>query len=49
MSISQLCELLAIEPDRFLGIETNRHTKTVQIVLEPEEINEPNERHHPAA
>jgi hypothetical protein len=33
MSVSQLCELLAIEPHRFIGVETDLRYGTVKIVM----------------
>ena len=35
MSVSQLSELLGIEPWRFIAIETDLRSSTVQIVLQP--------------
>lgn len=34
ISVSQFCELLAIDPTRFIGIE--RHSTGLYLVLEPE-------------
>lgn len=35
LSVSQLAELLGIEPWRFIAIETDLRSSTVQIVLQP--------------
>lgn len=37
LSISQFCELVGIEPARFVDVEVNRRASTVTLVLEPEE------------
>lgn len=50
ISISQFCELLAIEPARFVGVEVNRRASTVTLVLEPcEDDGIQRERTPPAA
>ena len=39
ISVSQFCELLAIEPSRFIGIERRRHDSTgLLIVLEGDDM-----------
>ena len=37
VSRSQLCELLGIAPERFLGVQTNRGRDRIGILLEPED------------
>lgn len=37
LSISQFCELLAIPPERFNGVEVDKRIHQVTLVLEPEE------------
>ena len=46
MSVSQLSELLGIEPWRFIGIETDLRSTTVTLVLEPLE-RAPEDLHKP--
>jgi len=36
VSWSQFCGLLEIDPARFVGVEVNRVTRTVQLLMEPE-------------
>ena len=35
LSVSQLAELLGFEPERFIGVQVNRQSKTVTLFLEP--------------
>jgi hypothetical protein len=35
MSISVFCDEMGIDPKRFVGVEVNRVTSTVTLVLEP--------------
>ena len=35
LSVSQLAELLGFEPERFIGLQVNRQSKTVTLFLEP--------------
>ncbi len=37
LSLSQFCELLAIDPARLVGIVLNKKDRTVGILLEPSE------------
>lgn len=37
ISVSQFCELLALDPSRFRGVECNRPHSSVTILLEPDE------------
>jgi hypothetical protein len=37
LSISQFCELLGLEPARFIGVDVNRQSSVVTVVLEPKE------------
>jgi hypothetical protein len=37
LSISQLSELIGIEPERFVGLEVDRPSSTITVVLEPKE------------
>lgn len=39
LSISQLAELVGVEPWRLLDIEVNRLKQTANLVLEPEETD----------
>jgi hypothetical protein len=35
LSVSQFSELLGIEPERFIGVDVDRLSSTITIVLEP--------------
>lgn len=39
ISSSQFCELLALDPTRFRGVEMHRPTGAVVVILEPERGN----------
>ena len=51
LSVSQLAELLGVEPWRLIDVEVNLLTKTARIVLEPEDkhATRTDDRHLPAA
>ena len=36
LSVSQLAELLGFEPERFIGLQVNRRSQTIWLILEPE-------------
>ena len=38
ISLSQFADLLAIEPERFLGVEVNRLKSTVTLILEGDDM-----------
>jgi hypothetical protein len=46
ISFRTFCDEMAIDQQRFIGVEVNRQTSTVYLVLEPED--ESNERRDPA-
>jgi hypothetical protein len=49
VSISQFCELVGIDPQRFVAIErASRTSTTVTIVLEPENVGADEQRDTPA-
>ena len=35
LSVSQFSELIGIEPTRFVGVEVDKQTSTIVVVLEP--------------
>ncbi len=37
ISVSQFCNLLEIDPHRFLGVEFNRQRSSLAILIEPED------------
>lgn len=37
VSISQFCELLGLEPERFIGVQVDRRAQRIGILLEPED------------
>lgn len=37
LSVSQLAELLGFEPERFIGLQVNRQSKTITLFLEPQD------------
>lgn len=37
VSWSQFCNLLEIDPARFVGVDVNRVTRTILIVMEPDD------------
>lgn len=37
ISVSQFCNLLEIEPSRFIGVEYHRQRSSLAILLEPED------------
>ena len=41
ISISQFCELLALEPGRLVGLDYDRASTVVTLVLEPDETGDP--------
>jgi hypothetical protein len=47
ISLSQLCELVGVDPDRLIDVDVHRPSKTAQLILEPahEQKGEEKERH----
>ena len=38
ISVNQLAELLGFDPERFIGLQVNKQSKTIWLLLEPEEV-----------
>lgn len=43
LSVSQLAELLGFETERFIGLQVNRQSKTVTLLLEPLDADKRND------
>lgn len=46
MSVLQFCDLLGIEPSRYIAVETDLRSTTVTLVLQPPDAD-PRDRHSP--
>lgn len=44
LSVNQFAELLGFEPERFIGVQVNKQSQTIWLLLEPEEKEHANDR-----